>query len=271
MTGSMEIAVRHDGGFHMHADETKLQAVSCRQFYGRSAVAHLDEIGVLTDRTSLAHCVWIDANDIDLIGKADATVVHNSVCNLKLGSGFAPVLDMVEKGLHVALACDGAASNDNQVMFDVMKTAGLMHTVRDRNHRKWLKAQQILKMATIEGARPFRSEGELGVVKPGALADLVLLDMTTAAFTPLNDPFQHLVYAETGSSVRTVLVNGRVVLEDGNLLTVDQEPLLAEARELWAKRKVDIPAVGPEGKQFLEAQERYLQRVLGEPFEVDSY
>jgi hypothetical protein len=103
------------------------------------------------------------------------------------------------------------------------------------------------------------------------LADLTLLDMTTAAFTPLNDPYQHLVYSETGSSVRTVIVNGRLVVEDGNLLTVDQDALLAEAREVWAKRKQDIPPVGPEGAKFLEAQERYLQRVLAEPFAVDSY
>ena len=156
-------------------------------------------------------------------------------------------------------------------MFDVMKTAGLMHTVRDRNHHNWIRAQEILKMATVEGARLFRLEGELGVIRPGALADLTLLDMTTAAFTPLNDPFQHLVYSETGSSVRTVLVNGRVVIKDGNLLTVDQDALLAEAREVWAKRKGDIPAVGPDGRRFLDALEQYQQRVLAEPFEVDAY
>ncbi|MFC2029340.1 amidohydrolase family protein [Chloroflexota bacterium] len=271
MVGAMEIAQRYDGGFQMHAEETKLQAISCRQFFGKSAVAHLDELGVLTDRTSLAHCVWVDDHDIDLIGTANATVVHNSACNLKLGSGFTPVLKMVQRGVHVALACDGSASNDNQVMFDVMKIAALMHTVRDRSHRNWLNAQRVLQMATTEGARVLRSEGELGIIEPGALADLTLLDMTTSAFTPLNDPAQHLVYCETGSSVRTVIVNGKVVVEDGKLLTVDEEALLAEAREVWAKRKGDIPAVGPDGRRFLGALEQYQQRVLAEPFEVDAY
>ena len=95
--------------------------------------------------------------------------------------------------------------------------------------------------------------------------------MATPAFTPLNDPFQHLVYSETGSSVRTVLVNGRVVVEEGRLLTVDEESLLVEAREVWARRKKDIPPVTPAGKKFLEAQERYQQRILAEPFVVDSY
>jgi 5-methylthioadenosine/S-adenosylhomocysteine deaminase len=271
MVDSMAIVQRYDGGFHMHAEETKLQAVSCRQFFGKSAVAFLAELGVLTDRTSLAHCVWVDDHDIDLIGEANATVVHNSVCNLKLGSGFAPILKMAGRGVHVALACDGAASNDNQVMFDVMKVTGLMHTVRDRSHHNWLHAQKILQMATMEGARVLRSEGELGVIQEGALADLTLIDLTTSAFTPFNDPFQHLVYSETGSSVRTVLVNGRVVMEDGELVTVGADALLAEAREVWAVRKKGIPPVGPGERRFLEAQEGYRQRILARPFVVGSY
>ena len=189
LEGSMEIAERYDAGYHMHAEETKLQAMSNRQFYGKSAIAALADAGLLNERTSLAHCVWVDDQDIDLIGEANATVVHNSVCNLKLGSGFAPILKMAQRGVHVALACDGSASNDNQVMFDVIKTTGLMHTVRDGNYHNWLKAQKIIQMATMEGARVLRSEGELGIIHPGALADLTLLDMTTTAFTPLNDPY----------------------------------------------------------------------------------
>lgn len=271
MTGSMEIARRYDAGFHMHAEETKLQALSCRQFYGESAVSHLARLGVLEERTSLAHCVWVDDRDIDLLAEAGATVCHNSVCNLKLGSGFAPILQMVQRGVHVALSCDGSASNDNQVMFDAMKVAGLMHTVRDPNHHHWLQARQILGMATVEGGRALRLSGQLGAVRPGALADLTMLDLTTPAFTPLNDPFQHLVYAETGSSVRTVLVNGRVVVEDGRLLTVDEAALLAEAREVWSRRKRDIPPVDEAGRRFLAAQERFQQRLLAEPFVVDRY
>ena len=123
----------------------------------------------------------------------------------------------------------------------------------------------------MEGARVLRLEGRLGVARPGALADLTLLDLNSTAFVPLNDPFQHLVYSETGSSVRTVIVNGRLVVEEGTLLTVNAGDLLAEAREVWARRKADIPAIGPEGRRFLEAQERYQQGVLAQPFVVDAY
>jgi 5-methylthioadenosine/S-adenosylhomocysteine deaminase len=234
-------------------------------------VAYLAENGLLSDRTSLAHCVWIDNHDVDLIAEAGATVVHNSVCNLKLGSGFAPVLRLVKAGAHVALACDGSASNDNQVMFDVMKTTGLMHTVRSQDYTGWLSARKILQMATTEGARVFRMADELGTIRAGARADVVLLDLTTTAFTPLNDPAQHLVYAETGSSVRTVIVDGRLVLDDGKLLTINEGDLLAETREAWKKRKKDIPAVSAEGRRFLERQDAYHRRIMATPFEVDAY
>ena len=270
MTGAMEIVERYDGGFHMHAEETKLQALSCRQFYGKSSIVHLEELGLLTDRTSLAHCVWVDAHDIDLIADADLTVVHNPVCNLRLGSGFAPIPLMVERGVHVALGCDGSASNDNQVMFDVMKTAALMHTVRDADYRRWLPAKKVLQMATIEGARVLRCAGQLGFIGPGALADIILLDITTPAFTPLNNPFRHLVYCETGSSVRTVLVGGQVVVEDGKVLTVDEDGLLAEAREVWAQRASEIPPLSPGERRFLKALDRYRERLLAMPLGIDS-
>ena len=171
----------------------------------------------------------------------------------------------------MALACDGAASNDNQVMFDVNKTTALMHTVRDRSHRNWLRAQKMLQMATIEGARVLRSEGQLGLVEPGALANLTLLDMTTSAFTPLDDPAQHLVYCETGSSVRTVIVNGDVVVEDGKLLTVDKSALLAEAREVWAKRQAGHPRCGAGRQEVPGCVGAVPATRLAELFEVDAY
>lgn len=269
MSGAMEIARRYDGGYHMHAEETRLQAVSCRQLLGHSAVAHLNALGLLGERTSLAHCVWVDNHDLELLAASGTTVCHNPVCNLKLGSGFAPVLQMVERGVHVALACDGAASNDNQVMFDVLKVAGLMHTVRDPRHQRWLRARQVLSMATMGGAQVLGLTGDVGIVRPGALADLVLLDLTTPAFTPRNDLPQHLVYAETGASVRTVLVDGRVVVEDGQLTRVDEAALLAEVREVWARRQADIPPLSPQAQAFVAAQERFRQRALSMPLPFD--
>ena len=167
LVGSIELAERYDTGFHMHVEETKLHAVACRDLLGRSAVAHLAELGVLKERASLAHCVWIDDDDIERIVEADTTVVHNPVCNLKLGSGFAPILEILGRGGRVALACDGAASNDSQIMFESMKTAGLMHTVRSPDHRRWVSARRIFQMATVDAARVLRLQGDLGSIHCG--------------------------------------------------------------------------------------------------------
>ena len=269
MRGAMDIARQHKSGFHMHVNETKLQALTCEKFFGKSTVAFLDDNDLLHENTSLAHCVWISDDDIERIARSGATVVHNSVCNLKLGSGFAPILDLHEHGAHVALAADGAASNDNQNMFDVMKVAGLMHTVRSSDHQRWLSAKTILEMATSGGARVLGLEEELGAIEPGRLADLTLLDLSTPAFTPLNDPAQHLVYCETGSSVRTVIVNGRVVVEDGRVLTVDEGAVLAEAREAWERRKGEIPPIDQAARRYLAALERLMQWARNSEFAVD--
>ncbi len=259
MRGSMDIAQQYGGGFHMHVNETRFQALICKEFFGKPTVAYLWENGLLRENTSLAHCVWIEPDDVARIVDAGATVVHNSVCNLKLGSGFAPILDLVGRDGHVALGADGSASNDNQNMFDVMKVAGLMHTVRTAEHGRWLRARQILGMATRGGARVLGLSDSLGRIVPGQLADLTLLDLTTAAFTPLNDPAQHLVYAENGTSVRTVIVNGRIVVDEGRVVTVDEDAVLAEARERWGWRRREIPPISAEARLFLEAQERLRQ------------
>lgn len=271
MRGSMDIADQYGSGFHMHVNETKLQAISCREFFGKPTIVFLDDNGLLKENSSLAHCVWITEDEIARIAASGATVAHNSVCNLKLGSGFAPILDLVEQGAHVALSADGAASNDNQNMFDVMKVGGLMHTVRSTDHHRWLRARQILGMATLGGARVLGLQDELGAIAEGRLADLTLLDLTTANFTPLNDPAQHLVYTENGSSVRTVLVNGQVIVEEGVVLTVDEAAILAEAREAWERRKPQIPPLTAEAHRYLEAQERLQQQALASEWAPDRY
>jgi len=271
MRGSMEITGQYNSGFHMHANESKLQALSCEEFFGKPTIVFLDDNDLLRENTSLAHCIWITPDEINRIVQNGATVIHNSVCNLKIGSGFAPILDLVDQGGHVALGADGSASNDNQNMFDVMKVAGLMHTVRSTDHRKWLRARQILQMATGNGARVLGLQEELGAVAAGQLADLTLLDLTAPAFTPLNDPAQHLVYSENGSSVRTVIVNGQVVMDGGKVLTIDEQAVLAEAHEAWERRKPQIPPITDEARNFLQAQERLHQQALATDFTVDRY
>jgi len=255
--GSAAIASKYQSGLHMHTDETKLQALLCREIYGRSAISHLHDKGLLGPHVSIAHCVWVDERDIDILAQTGATVVHNPSSNLKLGSGFAPVLDMKERGVSLALGADGSASSDNQVLFDIMKLTGLIHCARELDHHRWLSARDVVAMATTGGARALGLGGELGELKPGMLADIVLLRLDTSFFTPLNDTFRQLVYCENGSSVETVLVDGQIVVEGGRLLTVDHEGAMAEARERWADKRATIPPLSGTNLKIFRAMERF--------------
>jgi 5-methylthioadenosine/S-adenosylhomocysteine deaminase len=257
LQGSAEIAERFQSGLHMHADETKLQAILCREIYGRSSISQLHDRGLLGPHVSLAHCVWVDDRDIDILAETGATVVHNPASNLKLGSGFAPILDMKQQGVSMAIGADGSASSDSQVLFDIMKLTGLIHNARDVDHHRWLSAREVVAMGTTGGARALGLGGELGELKPGMLADIVLLRLDTSFFTPLNDAFRQLVYCENGGSVETVLVDGKIVVQGGRLLTVDQQSAMSEARERWAEKRQAIPALQGTNLKIFRALERF--------------
>jgi 5-methylthioadenosine/S-adenosylhomocysteine deaminase len=269
--GCAEIAAHYQSGVHMHTDETKLQALLCREIYGSSAISHLHEQGLLGPHVSLAHCVWVDDRDMEILAETGATVVHNPASNLKLGSGFAPILQMKEKGIHLAIGADGSASSDNHLLFDIMKLTGLIHSARETDHRRWLAARDVVAMGTTGGARALGLGGELGELKPGMLADISLLRLDTCFFTPLNDAFRQLVYCENGSSVATVIVDGRIVVEEGQLLTVDQESAMAEMRELWAKKRDSIPPLDGNSLRVFRALQRYQAGQSARDFHVSRH
>lgn len=271
LQGSLEVVRRHGGGWHTHIVESKVQAMVCFEIYGKSAVAAMKERELLGPDVSLAHCVWLDEADLDTLAESDARVCHNAVCNLRIGSGVAPVIEMLEKGIKVAIGTDGSASNDNQVMFDAMKVTGLVHTLRTTDHRRWPSSRDVLRMATVNGATALGMGQELGELVPGKTADLTLLDMASMFFTPLNDAFVHLVYAEKGSSVRTVIVDGQVVVEDGKILTVDEQSIMLEAREAWAKWRQELPRARSEAEAMVREFELYQQEMVGRAFHLDRF
>ncbi len=266
LAGSAEIAASYDSGLHMHADETKSQALLCREMYGRSCITVLQEMQLLNRYASLAHCVWVDDTDMDTLRDTGTTVVHNPSSNLKLGSGFAPIPSMKERGINVALGADGPASSDNQVLFDVMKLAALIHSGREVDHRRWLSARDVVTMATTGGAAALGMGGELGELKPGLLADLTLLRLDSSYFTPLNDSYRQLVYSETGASVETVIVDGRVVVENGRLVTVDEDDLLTEASELWDRVRQRIPPLSEKDQALFRSMEIYQREQSAKDF-----
>lgn len=229
LTGAAEIARRQNLPLHIHLAETKAQKIMGRRLYGRSLLRHLESLGMLGPNLSLAHAIWIEEQDIELFARSGVTAVHNPASNLRLGSGLAPVPQLLAAGAHVALGTDGAASNDGQNMFDAIRLASLVHNPAVRDFRMWVTPVQALRMATREGARAFGFPA--GVLAPDHLADVVLLRRDTPAFTPLNNVLHQLAFCENGSSVDTVIVDGEIVVEGGRLTRMKEEEVLALATE----------------------------------------
>jgi 5-methylthioadenosine/S-adenosylhomocysteine deaminase len=231
MEEAMALAEAHDAPFHTHILETKVQAVTGREFYGETLIAYMRRLGLLRRRTTIAHSIWVTDADIDLMGEAGCSIVHNVISNQKLGAGVAPVKRMLRAGVNVALGSDGVSTSDTTRMFAVMHAAGLIHNVQTPDDDLWLTAEEVLRCATLGGARSACLEGETGSLEPGKKADMILLDLSTVAFTPRNDLANHLVYCETGSSITHSIVNGEIMAENGRCLRVDEAALLAELRE----------------------------------------
>jgi 5-methylthioadenosine/S-adenosylhomocysteine deaminase len=224
LTGAAEMARKKNLPIHIHLAETKSQAVMGERLYGTSLLRHLRSLGILRPNLSLAHGIWIDQEDVEQIAATGATLVHNPASNLRLGSGIAPVPQLLRAGGHVALGTDGAASNDGQNLFDAVRLAALIHNPGHTDFNLWITPPQALAMATREGARAFGLD--CGALAPGKRADLVLLRRDTPAFTPLNDVTNQLVLCENGSSVDTVIVNGEIVVEGGRLTRMDEREIL---------------------------------------------
>lgn len=231
LTAVQAMAERLDTPVHVHLLETKIQADLARNRYGRSMVAHLDDIGFLTDRLSCAHTIWLDEDDIGRMSARGAIPVHNPESNLKLGSGISPIAKMLAAGMTVALGTDGASTNDNLDMHEVMRIAVMLQRPFEPDRSRWPDAADALRMATVNGAKAMRRPG-LGTLAVGAPADFTLHDLDTPFWTPLRDPAAQLVFGASASTVHTVVVAGRVLVEEGRLIAFDPGPILAEARDL---------------------------------------
>jgi 5-methylthioadenosine/S-adenosylhomocysteine deaminase len=245
-----ELSQRHDLPFNLHVLETKLQRVLGDTKYGKSLVRYVHDLGLLDERMMVIHAIWIDAADIELLAASGCTVAHNPVCNLRLGSGVMPWNALRAAGVPIALGSDEMNTDDTTNMWYVAKTGALLQTLNSPEYRVWPAAPDLLAALTRGGARAMRSAGRLGQLAPGYAADLILLDLDTPAFTPLNDLRRQLVYCEDGSSVRFTIVDGRVVYEGGRVTTVDEKALRAEARALMSGYRETLARAGREADRL---------------------
>ncbi|MDJ1006340.1 MAG: amidohydrolase [Paracoccaceae bacterium] len=230
MQAAMELAETHDAPFHTHILETKLQAVTGQEFYGETLIAYMHRHGLLRERTTIAHSIWVTDADIELMGDAGCSIAHNVISNQKLGAGIAPVRRLLKAGVNVGLGSDGVSTSDTTRMFAVMHAAGLIHNVQTPDAAYWLSAEDVLRAATSGGAKS-ACLADVGALAPGMKADMLVIDLSTVAFTPRNDIANHLVYCETGSSIACTIVGGEVMAEGGRCLHVDEDYLLRELRE----------------------------------------
>ncbi|MDE0113826.1 MAG: amidohydrolase family protein [Albidovulum sp.] len=217
--------------FYMHVLETKVQRVFGDLHLGSSLLQYVHERGVLDRRSNVIHGIWLDEADLSLVAEAGSVISHNPVCNLRLGSGIMPFRRIRELGIPVCIGTDEAIADDSINLWTAMKMAGLIHNITDPDYRKWPTAGEILSCVFQGGARAMGLEGQIGALAPGFQADIVLLDLNEIAFTPLNDVQRQLVYCENGSSVRMTMVDGKVLVRDGRVCSVDEESIKREARE----------------------------------------
>ena len=171
------------------------------QRYGRSLAAHMDGLGLVNDRFTVAHGVWLDDDDMKRLGDRGASVAHNPGSNMRLGSGFADVRGMLNAKVNVGIGTDGASCSDNQNVYEAIRLTSFASKVQGPDHESWVTTEEALKAATEGGARALGLAGQIGRIAPGYKADLVFLDLTHINYVPLNETLYHVVFVEDGSSL----------------------------------------------------------------------
>ncbi|HEX3028245.1 MAG TPA: amidohydrolase, partial [Clostridia bacterium] len=217
-------------GIQIHLLETVRERKEVFEKYGMNSAQLCEKTGIFDVPVLAAHCVHLDENDIDILKCHSVNVSHNITSNLKLGSGIAPVPEMLEKGLNISLGTDGAASNNNLNMFEEMHLASLVHKGINSNPLL-INAEQAIKMATENGAKAL-GFNNTGNIKQGMKADLIILDTDKPHFSPVNDPVAAAVYTAQGSDVDTVIIDGRIVMEGRKLKTIDEEKVMRKVSEI---------------------------------------
>jgi 5-methylthioadenosine/S-adenosylhomocysteine deaminase len=209
----------------IHLAESKSEVEQIRKRYGRTPVEHLAKLDVLAPNVLACHCVALTPNDITLLQRFDIKVAHNVESNMKLASGVAPIPCLLKEGICVGLGTDGCASNNDLDLFLEMDTVAKLHKVKTLDPTA-MDARTVLRMATIQGARALGLDESIGSLEKGKKADLIIIDTHKPHLTPMYNPVSHLVYAAMGSDVRTSIINGAIVMEDGHLKTINLKSVL---------------------------------------------
>ena len=254
-----EYAARYNTGIHIHLVETSYQKQYGIRTWGKTPVAHLEDLGFLGPEVSCAHAVWLTDDDIDLLGQSNTTLCHNVSSNLRLKNGVAPVNSMWAKGVNVAMGTDSTAISDDDDMLQEMRLVSKIHR-QPGIGAPAISSHQVLRMATLNAAAPTFFHDEIGALEKGRRADVVLLDMTYIQ-DPYLDPDVHIVdallYRGKAQHVDTVIIDGEVVLRNGRFTRINKEDVLGELKDRFA-RPLETSVV--EARQMVEQLLPYVER-----------
>jgi 5-methylthioadenosine/S-adenosylhomocysteine deaminase len=218
----------------IHLAETRDEVKLAEERFHASPVGYLDRLGFLGAGVLVAHGVWVSESDAGILQRRGVSVSHNPESNMKLASGTAPVPLYLKTGVALGLGTDGAASNNDLDMFESMRMASFLHK-HQTGDAQAVGARTALEMATIGGARALGMGAQIGSLERGKRADVIVVGMTAARQTPMYNPVSHLVYTTRGDDVRTTIVNGKILMRDRKVLTLNETSVLADARA-WAER-----------------------------------
>ncbi len=217
----------------LHLLENKDEIDTILNRYGNTPVQHLLNLGIFDDQTVAVHCNWLTSDDMDVFASLGVRVSHNPESSMKLAAGVAPVPEMMKRGIKVGLGTDGCASNNDLDMFREMDTAAKIHKVTSLDPTV-MSAQTVLKMATTGGARVLGLDKFIGSIETGKKADIILVDINQPHLTPLYNCYSQLVYAARGADVKTSIINGKIVMKDRQLFTIDLSAAMENVRGIAA-------------------------------------
>ncbi len=228
------ISEKYSVPIHIHLSETQWEVSESKALYGKRPVVHMDSLGCLDETVLAVHCTWVDGEEIALIARKGTGVSHCMESNLKLASGFAPVVAMLAEGIKVTFGTDGAASNNDLNILSEMSTTAKVHKALT-NDPTVLDAKKVLLMATKWGAEALGLGRTTGSLEKGKAADIVVADIAKPHLTPIYDPYSHIVYSMNSADIDSVIINGRIIMDKRKLTTADEPEIMQKARE-WGKK-----------------------------------
>ena len=268
---TMSLADELDLAVISHVQETRLQVVTGQQFYGKTIIEFMRDVGMLRPRTTLIHAAWLNFREIALLAETGATAQHNPWSNLMLGSGVQPVRALLDAGVNVSLGTDGCSSTVTANMLQTVGSAAALSKIRGDDYSRWLSAAEAYRAGTVGGAQALGLDHRIGTIEVGKTADLVLYRLDAIPFVPLADPIRQLVYAERGANIDTVQVAGEPVVRAGRLTRVDESALLAEINAEHETSQAQFGAAEESVRAIKGALDAMLRRADATPIATDTY